>query len=184
MVAAFRHPIALLAVATLAACGPSNQTELRQWMAEVRRGVKPVVQPVPAPKSFTPHQFADAQMVDPFDAQKVQPAVGRAPARAGGKQPDLDRRRETLEAFPLDQLRMVGVMKQGGTQVALITVDGATHLVRIGNHVGQNFGRVVSISETEMKLVETVQDAAGDWVARPARLELQESAARPQGAKR
>jgi type IV pilus assembly protein PilP len=54
----------------------------------------------------------------------------------------------------------------------------------VGNHVGQNFGRVVRISETEMQVVESVQDAVGDWVARPARLELQESTARQQGAKR
>jgi type IV pilus assembly protein PilP len=80
---------------------------------------------------------------------------------------------------------MVGMMWQSGTNVALLESNGTTHMVRVGNYVGQNFGLITRISETEVQLKEIVQDAAGEWVERPARLELQEGPARSQqGSKR
>ena len=177
----------VLIAAVLAACGAASETEIRQWMADVRQGMKPTTEPVPAPKEFTPYAYDSRGLVDPFDSQKVVMAVARQQqARAGSSsiRPDLERRRETLEGFSLDQVRMVGMMKQGGTNVALLESGGATHLIRVGNYVGQNFGLVTRISETEVQLKEIVQDAAGEWVERPAKLELQESAARQQGSKR
>ncbi len=177
---------ALLIPALLAACGSSNEAEIRQWMADVRAGMKPTTEPVPPPKEFTPYSYESSGLVDPFDSQKVVMAVARQQqARATGSsiRPDLERRRELLEGFSLDQIRMVGMMRQGGTNVALVETNGATHLVRVGNYLGQNFGLVTRISETEIQLKEIVQDAAGEWVERPAKLELQESAAR-QGGKR
>jgi type IV pilus assembly protein PilP len=79
---------------------------------------------------------------------------------------------------------MVGMMKQAGTNVALVETNGSTHIVRVGNYMGQNFGLITRISETEVQLKEIVQDAAGEWVERPAKLELQEAPARQQGSKR
>ncbi len=177
----------LVVPALLAACSAAGETEIRQWMAEVRQNMKPTTEPVPPPKEFTPYTYDSRGLVDPFDSQKVVMAVTRQQqARSTGSsvRPDLDRRRETLEGFPLDQIRMVGMMKQGGTNVALLETGGATHLVRVGNYVGQNFGLVTRITETEVQLKEIVQDAAGEWVERPAKLELQESAARQQGSRR
>lgn len=162
-----------------AGCAPSNETELRQWMAEVRQQVRPVSQTVPAPKEFTPYTYENRTLVDPFDAQKVVMAVARQQhvrATASSIRPDLDRRRETLEGFPLDQIKMVGTMRQKAVNIALLESGGATHMVRVGNYVGQNFGLVTRISETEVQIKEIVQDAAGEWVERPAKLELQEAA--------
>lgn len=169
----------LLAAALLAGCAPSNETELRQWMAEVRQQVRPVTQPVPEPKEFTPYSYDGRSLVDPFDPQKVVTAVSRQQqvrASASTIRPDLERRREVLEGYPLDQIRMVGTMRQNKVDVALLHTGGATHLVRVGNYVGQNFGLVTRISETEVQIKEIVQDAAGDWVERPTKLELQEAA--------
>lgn len=177
----------MLVPAFVGACGAAGETEIRQWMAEVRQSMKPTTEPVPPPKEFTPFAYDSRGLVDPFDSQKVVMAVARqqqARSTSSSLRPDLDRRRETLEGFSLDQIRMVGMMKQGGTNVALLETGGATHLVRVGNYVGQNFGLVTRISETEVQLKEIVQDAAGEWVERPAKLELQESAARQQGGKR
>ncbi len=175
-------------VAVVAGCGWGSQSELQQWMTEVRQTIKPNVQPVPEPKQFTPQAYDSKAMVDPFDGQKILMAVARqqqARASASAIKPDLDRRRETLEGFPLDQVRMVGMMRQSGTNVALLESNGTTHMVRVGNYVGQNFGLITRISETEVQLKEIVQDAAGEWVERPARLELQEGPARSQqGGKR
>lgn len=179
----------VLAVAALASgCDLSGQTEIQQWMNDTRQTMKPNVRPVPEPKDFTPQAYDAKGMLDPFDAQKIVMAVARqqqARASASSVRPDLDRRRETLEGFPLDQVRMVGMMWQAGTNVALLESNGATHMVRVGNYVGQNFGLITRISETEVQLKEIVQDAAGEWVERPARLELQEAPARShQGSKR
>lgn len=178
---------ALPLVLGLAACSPSDETELRKWMDETRASMKPNTQPVAEPKQFSPQDYAGKAVIDPFDAQKMVVAVARqaqARAAASALRPDLDRRREPLESFPLDQLKMVGMLRQGGANVALVDAGGQTYMVRVGNYLGQNFGRVNRISETETSLNEIVQDAAGEWVERPAKLELQEAAARGQGSKR
>jgi type IV pilus assembly protein PilP len=184
----FRTAVVVCFAALASACNWSSQSELQQWMADTRQAMKPNVQPVPEPKEFTPQAYDSKGLVDPFDGQKILMAVARqaqARASASAIKPDLDRRRETLEGFPLDQIRMVGMMVQGGSNVALLESNGATYMVRAGNYVGQNFGLITRISETEVQLKEIVQDAAGEWVERPARLELQEGPARSQqGRKR
>jgi len=169
----------ILATALLAGCAPSNESELRQWMAEVRQQVRPVVQTVPEPKEFTPYSYESRGLIDPFDVDKVVTAVSRQQqvrATASTIRPDLERRRETLEGFPLDQIKMVGTMRQNNVDVALLQSGGATHMVKAGNYVGQNFGLVTRISETEVQIKEIVQDAAGEWVERPVKLELQDAA--------
>jgi type IV pilus assembly protein PilP len=171
----------------LGACGFSNETEIQQWMAETRSTMKPNTQPVPEPKQFTPQTYESRAVVDPFDGQKIVMAVARqqqARASASSVKPDLDRRRETLEGFPLDQIRMVGMMRQSGTNVALVESNGSTHMLRVGSYVGQNFGLVTRITEAEVQLKEIVQDAAGEWVERPAKLELQDAPAATQGRRR
>lgn len=169
-----------VAVAVMAAgCAPSSETELRQWMAEVRQQVRPVTNPVAPPKEFTPYGYESGALIDPFDPQKVLTAVVRQQqvrATASTIRPDLERRREALEAFPLDDIKMVGMMRRNNLNVALLQGGGTTHIVRVGNYVGQNFGLVTRISESEVQIKEIVQDAAGEWVERPAKLELQEAA--------
>ena len=131
------------------------------------------------PKEFTPFGYESGSLIDPFDPQKVATAVVRQQqvrATASTIRPDLDRRRETLEAYPLDQIKMVGMMRQNNVNIALLQSGGGTHMVRVGNYVGQNFGLVTRISESDVQVKEIVQDAAGEWVERPAKLELQEAA--------
>lgn len=174
-----RLMLPMAAVVLVAGCAPSNETELRQWMAEVRQQVRPVTNPVAPPKEFTPFVYDGGSLVDPFDPQKVATAVVRQQqvrATASTIRPDLERRREALEAFPLDDIKMVGMMRRNNINVALLQGGGTTHMVRVGNYVGQNFGLVTRISEAEVQIKEIVQDAAGEWVERPAKLELQEAA--------
>ena len=90
-------------------------------------------------------------------------------------QPDLNRRREPLEAFPLDNLKMVGSLQQGKTLFALIrTPDNNLFRVRQNNYIGQNFGLIMEVDETGMKLKELVQDGAGEWIERITSLFLQD----------
>ena len=180
--------LALLTLALLG-CGGGNEAELRTWMDDTRKTMRPTTQPVPEPKQFTPFSYEAKALIDPFDPQKMILAAARqAQSRSSTSsiRPDLDRRREMLEGYPLDQLRMVGTLRQAGNQVALIDAAGQTFMVRRGNYVGQNFGLVTGISETEVDLKEIVQDAAGEWIERPTKLELQEAAQRQgqQGSKR
>lgn len=178
---------AFAAVTLLTGCSFSGDVEITQWMAEVRKNMRPTTTPVPEPKDFSPHSYDGKASVDPFDAQKVQMSVARqaqARASASAIKPDLDRRREVLEGFSLDQIRMVGVMRNAGSNVALLETSGQLHKVQVGNYLGQNFGLVTRVAETEVQLKEIVQDAAGEWVERTAKLELQEAARPQQGSKR
>ncbi len=93
----------------------------------------------------------------------------------GGLQPDLGRRRELLEAFPLDALRMVGTMSKGSKSSALVSSpDGLVSRIVVGNYLGQNYGQVMSISEEKIELIEVVPDGLGAWIQRPASLAVVE----------
>lgn len=167
---------AVLALLVLAGCS-ANQDELRTWMDGQRRDVKPNVTPLAAPKKFDPEPYASAQVVDPFSAQKLSVAI-----KQEARQPnsllaaEMNRRKEPLEAYPLDSMSMVGSVARGGQPFALLRVDNLLYQVKLGDYLGQNFGRVTRIGETEVTLREVVQDAAGEWIERPASLQLQERA--------
>jgi type IV pilus assembly protein PilP len=86
------------------------------------------------------------------------------------------RRKEPLEAYPLDAMAMVGSVERGGRRYALMKVDKLLYQVKAGDYLGQNYGKITKISETDIVLREIVQDAAGEWIERPTTLELQERA--------
>lgn len=161
----------------LTGCFGSEQEELQRWMAQQRAQVKPSVPPITEPKKFTPQAYTEAAAVDPFNMQKLTQALRRdsaQPSTSGLITPELARRKEALEAFPLDSMAMVGSLSRNGQPVALITVDKLLYQVRVGNYLGLNYGRITRISETELGLREIVQDAAGEWIERVATLQLQE----------
>jgi type IV pilus assembly protein PilP len=170
--------LSLLAMAGLVGCGTSSEDELRQWMNEQNALTRPNVKPISEPKQFKPELYALASVVDPFSSQKLTQALKRDSAQAVSNgalvAPELVRRKEALEAFPLDAMALVGNMAKEGKPVALVKVDNLLHQVRLGNYLGQNYGRVMRITETEVILREIVQDAAGEWIERTATLQLQE----------
>jgi type IV pilus assembly protein PilP len=171
--------LALVAAGALSACGSSNQEEIQKWMQEQRAQTKPNVQPIPEPKKFTPQDYTQEAAVEPFSNQKLAQALKRdsqqsSSASAALLAPELNRRKEPLEAFPLDAMAMVGSLLKQGQPVALVKVDNLLYQVRPGNYLGQNYGRITKVGETEVVLRELVQDAAGEWVERTASLQLQE----------
>lgn len=171
--------LVLGATAMLAACGSSDQQEIQKWMAEQRAATKPQVKPIPEPKNFTPQDYTMAAAVDPFSMQKLTQALKRDSQQAGSASaallaPELNRRKEPLEAYPLDAMTMVGSLVKKGQPVALIKVDNLLYQVRPGNYLGQNYGKVTKVGENEVVLRELVQDPAGEWVERVATLQLQE----------
>jgi type IV pilus assembly protein PilP len=169
--------VAASAVA-LAGCG-AELDELQQWMDQQKREVKPNVPPLQPPKKFDPQPYAAADAVEPFSTQKLAVALKRderAPSSllAG----ELKRRKEPLEAYPLDNMNMVGSVNKQGRPFALLRVDGLLYQVKVGDYMGQNYGRVLRISDTDLVLREVVQDAAGEWIERNSTLQLLERGAR------
>ncbi len=164
----------------LTACIGSDQDDLQQWMADQRNEIRPRVQPIAPPKQFSPQTYTQETAVDPFSNQKLTIALKRDSSQATSNAaliaPELARRREALEAFPLDAVSMVGSLTKEGKPVALVRVDNLLYQVRPGNYLGQNYGRITRVSETEVALREIVQDAAGEWIERTATLQLQERA--------
>ena len=158
----------------LAAC-EQQQTELQSWMDSERKAVSPQIAKIEEPKKFEPYRYENAGALDPFSQAKLSKALEAAASRSkSGLQPDLARRRESLEEFPVDSIKMVGHITRQGQNFGLVTVDSAVYPVKIGNYIGQNFGKIVKISETEISLKELIQDATGDWVERQSALQLQE----------
>jgi type IV pilus assembly protein PilP len=168
----------VVAALVLAGCGSSSQEEVQQWMAEQRAQTKPRVQPIPEPKKFTPQPYTQEAAIDPFSSQKLTQALKRETTQSTSSAallaPELARRKEPLESYPLDTVTMVGSLVKQGQPVALVKVDNLLYQVHPGNYLGQNYGRIMKVGETEVVLREIVQDAAGEWTERTATLQLQE----------
>ena len=169
---------AVAATLALAGCGGSEHQEIQRWMADATKDMRGRVEKIEEPKKFAPFKYEAEKSVDPFNASKVAllPQEGKK-GGAGGSGlpgPDLTRRREVLESFPLENLRMVGMLQQKGATFGIIKADANLHRVRIGNYMGQNFGMITNITESEITLKELVQDGGGDWVERVSTLQLQE----------
>jgi type IV pilus assembly protein PilP len=162
-------PFALVA---LAGCS-SEIDELKQFVRDSEKGLPRKVEPLPAVKPFEPFAYEGFDLPDPFKPRKLTaPREGGG----GGLAPDLNRRKEPLEAFPLEQLKMVGTLSQGNDTYALVRADKTLYRVKKGNYMGQNFGLITDVTESEIKLKEIVQDSAGDWAERQSVLPLLEEA--------
>ncbi len=167
-------PMAVMLTVILSACGGS-QEELQQWMEQQRREVKPSVQPLSPPKKFDPQPYVVADAVEPFSSQKLSVAIKQEVRQPNSLlASELNRRKEPLEAYPLDSMNMVGSVNKQGQPVALLRVENLLYQVKLGDHLGQNYGKIVKISETDLILREIVQDAAGEWIERTSTLQLQE----------
>ena len=168
-----RTAAAIVIALGFAACGGESHQDLRQFVKEGENLPHGRVPPLPQVKPYEPFNYTAFDLIDPFKPRKIEPPRGAA--GAGGVAPDLNRRREPLEAFPLESLRMVGTLEQKKQMFALVKApDNTLFRVRSGNYVGQNFGRIVEISESQVKLKEIVQDSGGNWEEKEQVLLLQE----------
>jgi len=169
--------ILLVSTLLLAACAAEEHQDIKEWMRESSKDLKGSVPPLPELKPFPIVSYNGSNLESPFSASKIVPEKASA---AGGKTPDLDRPKEPLESYPLESLRLVGIMLPGTgntkTAYALIRSSDGLNYVVVGNHIGQNFGIVTAIAADEVKIIETVKDPTGltaDWVERPASLYLE-----------
>ncbi|MES2415385.1 MAG: pilus assembly protein PilP [Pseudomonadota bacterium] len=182
MIKAKNGPKAVLSLAfllLLSGCGISGEEELQAWMTEQRSLSKSRVDRIPEPTKFSPQPYSLDAAIEPFSNQKLTQALKKdsatqASANAALIAPELARRKEPLEAYPLDSVAMVGSLLNSGQPVALVRVDSLLYQVRAGSYLGQNYGRITKIAETGITLREIVQDAGGEWIERMATIQLQE----------
>lgn len=167
-----------LVLLSLTGCVSSDQEELQQWMTTQRNATRPKITPLQEPTKFTPQTYGQEASIEPFSNQKLVQALKRDSSQANANAalitPELSRRKEPLEATPLDTVVMVGSLTKAGQPVALVRVDKLIYQVRVGNYLGQNYGRITAVTEANVVLREIVQDAAGEWIERPATLQLLE----------
>jgi type IV pilus assembly protein PilP len=161
----------LLAAFFLTSCSSGEQDELRQWMKEETKDLRGKIPPLPQVKPYEPVAYDATGLIDPFRTDKM--LAERRQSGGGGLQPDMNRPKEPLESYPLESIKYVGSLTKNRQSHGIVSVDGALHQVRAGSYMGQNFGIITKISETEMSLRELVQDPTGDWVERTSTLLLQ-----------
>lgn len=173
-----RLVLCLFCLSLVSACSSSDEQQLQQWMAQQRNQTRSRVERLPEPTKFTPQAYTQEGVIEPFSSQKLAQALKRDAGQSSVNSaligPELARRKEPLEASPLDGVVMVGSLIRAGQPVALVRVDNLLYQVRLGNYLGQNYGKVTKVSETGISLREIVQDATGEWIERTATLQLQE----------
>ncbi|MDO4723356.1 MAG: pilus assembly protein PilP [Comamonadaceae bacterium] len=154
----------------------SRQSEVSAWMAREKSQAVPNIQPLREPLVFQPVAYDRGTAEDPFAFEKLARVFQTGQVRGDTRLIDQhrNRRKEPLEAYPLDSIKMVGFMQKLGKPTALVLVENHLYQVVAGNYIGQNYGLIQNISETQMKLQEVVQDATGEWIEQSTVLELQE----------
>jgi type IV pilus assembly protein PilP len=162
-----------LASLLLVGCGGEEFQDLRDFVKNAGVDMRGKIEPPPDVKPYEPFTYEnDANLPDPFKPRKSD---ARNANRTGQNQPNLNRPKEELEDFPLESLKMVGYLFQRNVGHAVIrSAEGKVYLVKAGNYIGMNFGQVISVTETEVKIKEMVQDSNGDWTERESSLLLAE----------
>lgn len=170
--------LALMPLISLTGCGGGDHEDIKQWMVDASRDLRGRVPPLPELKPFPIVSYTSGDKSDPFSSARLEP---EKKDDGGGKKPDFERPREQLENFPLGSMAFIGFVNKNKAQSrhALIQVEGVIYQVRKGNYVGQDFGRIAEITDSEILLIETVQDPSGqtnDWIERQMTLQIQDGA--------
>ena len=159
----YRLAIALTCLA-LASCSGEQHSDLRQFVKDSDSMPRGRIPPLPEVKPYEPFEYAAFDLTDPFLPRKIASAKPAVRGKPDDPRLDPNRRKGPLEAFPLENLKMVGTLQQKRENFALIlTPDKNLYRVKSGDFMGQNFGRIVEISETSVKLKELIQDSGSDW---------------------
>ncbi len=169
-----RHVFAIaLSCLALAACSGEQHSDLRQFVKDSDSMPRGRIPPLPEVKPYEPFEYAAFDLVDPFVPRKIEaPKPTNVP---GALQPPANHRKGPLEAFPLENLKMVGTLQQQKQVFALIKApDNNLYRVKTGDFMGLNFGRIMDISESALKLKELVQDSGSEWKEEERTLQLQE----------
>ena len=163
----------------LAACSGEEFGDLKAELKDKTRDLRGRIDPLPVVKPYEPVSYKAFDQADPFSSAKIELVTKSAGTGGGGLLNEEARRqgvrpKEPLEAYPLESLKMVGVLQQKRANFALVKADVGLYRVKVGNYLGQNFGLVTTITESQIQLRELIQDSVGDWTERQSTLQLQE----------
>lgn len=165
-----------MCVGLLAGCGDSEHEDLRQWMREASKDLRGNIKPLPQVRPYEPLTYDAGGLRSPFDPGRVIGGGTGAKGRGEGSVPDLNRPREPLEEFPLETMKFVGFFRDSKRLVAQVLVNNKTYDLKVGNYLGQNFGRVTNIvteqNDEKIQLKEVIQEPDGAWVERDSELLL------------
>lgn len=174
----FRHGSKIIwlllafSVVFIAGCSSQQYGDLDQYIEDVKRRTKGRIEPLPEVKTYESQPYSAMDLRDPFTPYTEEPSEELAQP---GIQPNLQRKREALEAFPLDSLSFVGHLEKDGTLWGLVQApDSSIYRVSIGNHLGKNYGEIITITESSILLKEIIPNGTGGWVEREASLALTE----------
>jgi len=163
----------MVAFLFLSACSSHNYSDLDKYIEDVKRKTKGRIEPLPEVKTYESYTYQAQDLRDPFTPYTEAPE--EAKSAQPGIRPDSNRKLEALEAFPLDSLKFVGTIQKEGELWGLVTApDKSIYRVQVGNHLGKNYGKIVSMSETTIMLKEIIPNGSGGWVEREASLALSE----------
>lgn len=178
-----KKPLILWALAgalpiLLAACSRGDHEDLRQWMQENSKNLRGGIPRLPDVKPYAPVPYAAEGMLDPFKPNKIEPEAKnrQGSGKGGALQPDFDARElrnSPLERYPLESLKMIGYLNINNRPIAVIQAEQNVRQVKVGEYIGQDFGVVTRIADSEITLRELIQDSAGEWSERSTSLRLQ-----------
>jgi type IV pilus assembly protein PilP len=164
----------IAATLALAACGGEEHRDLKQELTQLTKDYRGRVEPLPQVRPYEPVPYTAEGQVDPFRPERIDIAGPKQPG-PGSRGPDLARPKEPLEAFPLESIQMLGTITQDKQVFALVKAGPNLYRVRKGNYMGQNFGVVTGVDESQISLKELIQDSGGEWVERNSALQLVET---------
>lgn len=157
----------------LTSCSSSN-SDLHEYIRAVKAKPAGRIAPVPEFKPYETFNYDESKLRDPFNVFGSESEVVESTSDIKLR-PDMNRNKEALEDYPLDTLHFVGHMEKDGKRWAIVTSpDKLVYRVRIGNHLGTNYGEIIAISETQIEIKEIIQDGLGGWIEREAALSLTE----------
>ena len=149
-----------------AGCSPSKDySDLEQYMKEMDERTPGRIEPLPTIETVAPFAYQASTKRSPFEPPILVKKVDR---KSGPKvAPDLNRVKHYLEQYTIGQLAMVGTLAQEGSTFGLIQdADGGVHRVKQGDYMGTDHGKILSVADGGIELLEIVPDGTGGWVER------------------
>ena len=179
-----RHPLSLsslriayyvAACVLVVACSTDRVEDLRQYVAETKARSKAPIEPMPKVETLEPFIYKSENRREPFSAQTIIAPTVKNPNGVDPSQLDTSRKKEPLETFSLDTMKLAGMIERGGEVWAIIKApDSIVYWVKRGNYLGQNYGKITHITESKVDVTETIPDGSGGWLSRQASLVLAE----------
>jgi len=169
----FAGVVLMLVASLLAGCGNNEFNDLQVFMEETRARPAGAIEPLPQVRPYEAFTYSASSLRSPFQPP-VRIDLSQRERGSQDIKPDEDRPRQFLEGFNIEGFEMVGVLSNQQGMQALIRGAGSVHRVKIGDYLGRNHGRVTSIEEGRVDVVEIVPDGEGGWLERPRTLSLPE----------